>query len=324
MSRSVRVKCAKCEREATLRVPYAKLSLCSDHYVEYFERRVLGVISRYRLFRSGDRVLVAVSGGKDSLTALRVLSKYRSVLGVELAGVHLDLGLGAHSEESRRVVLESCRESGVECYIIPLSEILGYTLPELVRRSRRPPCSLCGLVKRYLLNAAALEWGFSVVVTGHHMDDILVFRLKEALTGQREHEAAKLAPFTPGAPGLYAARARPLYEAYEWEIKLYRELAGIRHVEAPCPFKYRDVISASIAEMLEKIEREIPGFKISLARRLAKSSAGDATRGVTPCKYCQMPSSSGVCSLCRLTLRTHGEPMGPLVRERLRGVVKTE
>jgi uncharacterized protein (TIGR00269 family) len=317
----IRVKCKKCEREAVVRVPYAKLNLCSEHYVEYFERRVLGAINRYKMLRNARRVLVAVSGGKDSLTVLRVLAKYKEILGVELCGLHLDLGINGYSEESKRVVLESCRENNVECYIISLRELIDYTLPEVVEKTKRPPCSVCGLFKRYILNAAALNWGFDVVVTGHHMDDVLVFRLKEMLTGHRESEALKLAPITPGISGIYATRARPLYETYEWEIKLYSEITGLKHVETLCPFKYRDIISSSIAEMLDKVEREAPGFKIALARRLAKKSPRETAIGeITPCQYCSMPSSTGICSMCKLTMRTHGKPMGPYVREKLRNM----
>jgi len=313
------VKCAKCEKGAVVRVTYARLNLCSEHYIEYFEKRVLKTIEKYGLFKNTKRVLVAVSGGKDSLTVLRVLSKYRDVLGVTLAGVHLDLGVGVYSERSREAALSTCSDHGVECRAVSLSDLLGYTLPELVRKTRRPPCSLCGLIKRYVFNVAALEWGFDVVVTGHHMDDILVFRVKEMLMGQRESEVAKLLPFTPGVTGFYAARARPLYEVYEWEIELYSKLTGLKYVEAQCPFKYRDIISSSVAEMLGKIDSEIPGFKITLARRLAKRTRWDVNaEKITPCQYCGMPSSSGVCALCKFTLKTHGKPMGLVVREKLK------
>jgi len=315
---SLSVKCSKCDRDAVVRVPYAKLNLCREHYIEYFEKRLLKTIERYKMFRNTKRALIALSGGKDSLTVLHVLAKYRYVFRVEIAGVHLDLGIGVYSEESLKTVLAACRDHGVECYVILLKNLLGYTLPELVEKTKRPPCSLCGLLKRYILNTTALEWGYDIVVTGHHMDDILVFRLKEILVGRGESEVLKLGPYTQSVQGLYAARARPLYETYEWEIRVYSELSGIKHVEATCPFKYRDIISANIAEMLEKIEKEVPGFEITLARKFARKTPRESIEVVTPCKHCQMPSASGVCALCKLTMRTHGKPMGSTIRETLR------
>ena len=318
MKTSLRVKCSKCERDAVIRVPYAKLNLCKEHYVEYFEKRVLKTIERYKVFRDAKKVLIALSGGKDSLTILHVLTKYRDLLRVQLAGVHLDLGIGVYSDESRKIVLNACRDSGVECYIISLKDLLNYTLPELVEKTKRPPCSLCGLLKRYIFNTAALEWGYDVVVTGHHMDDILVFRLKEILIGREEGEVLKLLPYTESVKGLYAARARPLYETYEWEIRAYSELLGIKHIEVSCPFKYRDVISTNIAEMLKKIEKEVPGFEITLARRFARKTPRESSEVVISCKHCGMPSSSGICALCKLTMKTHGSPMGPSIRDALR------
>ena len=315
---SLRVKCSRCEKDAVIRVPYAKLNLCREHYVEYFEKRVLKTIERYKMFRDTKKALVALSGGKDSLTILHVLAKYRDIFRVQIAGIHLDLGIGTYSEESRKTVLKACRDHGIDCYVISLKDLLNYTLPELVEKTKRAPCSLCGLLKRYILNTAALEWGYDVVVTGHHMDDILVFRLKEILVGRRESEVLKLIPYVQSVQRLYAARARPLYETYEWEIKVYSEFSGIKHVEVTCPFKYRDLISINIAEMLEKIEKEVPGFEITLARRFARKTPRESNEVAIPCKHCEMPSSSGVCAICKLTMRTHGKPMGSAIRETLR------
>ena len=86
-------RCKKCNKPAIYRVRYARLWLCPKHFVEFFERRVKKTIDDYKLIRGVKRVLVAVSGGKDSVAALYVLNKFKEIYGYELLGVTIDLGI---------------------------------------------------------------------------------------------------------------------------------------------------------------------------------------------------------------------------------------
>ncbi len=313
-------KCSKCEKPAYVRVPYAKLNLCREHFVEYFENRVLKSIEHYKMLKGVRRLLVAASGGKDSLSLAHLLAKHRERLGVELYVFHIDLGMGAYSEASRAAVGELCERHGLKCIVLGLRELLGYGLPELVKLSKRPACSLCGMLKRYFVNLVSVELGADAAALGHHMDDILVFALKNFLT-QGGAGFLKLSPVARGVPGVMATRLKPLYEAYESDIYHYAVAEGVRFVEIECPFKYADPIKRAVREMLDKLEGEVPGFKVSLARRLARGAPAEEGE-VRPCKYCGMASSSGVCAFCRLTSRVFGKPMGPEVRARVRSVVE--
>lgn len=321
---SVGANCRKCGRPAVVRIPFAKMSLCPDHFVDYMEERIYKTMERYGLINRARKVLIALSGGKDSLSLAHVMVSLKNKLGIEeIYGVHVDLGLGEYSALSKEAVEETCSKLGLKCVTISLVELIGHSLPDLAKASRRPPCSVCGMVKRYLINIVALELGVDAAILGHHMDDILVFNLKNLLVGDPAY-SLKMTPYTEGIKGMAVARLRPLYETYESDLNAYAKLKKIRYVDVPCPYKYVDPFKAAIRRMLDELESEAPGFKISLSRRMLEWKLGlpEDTGEVVPCRYCGMPSSSGVCSFCRLTERAVRSPLGNIVRERLREILR--
>ena len=316
-------KCGKCGEPALVRVKYAKTNFCREHFLDYIERRVDKTIERYRMLENVKKLLVGVSGGKDSLSLLYILSKLRSRYGVELIGFHLDLGVPGYSEESKKVVLEACRENSVQCIVISLREAIGYSLPELVEKVKRPPCSICGLLKRYFINNVALEIGADAVALGHHIDDILAFAVKDFLL-QDLLDLSKMKPVSLGKEGFLVKKLKILYEVYESDLELYAQLMGIKVVGTQCPFKYNDPFLTSARRMIEEIEEHAPGFKIMLARKLSVYADKLGVEGeLTPCKYCGSPSSSGVCGVCRVTMRISGHPMGFEIKGKIRSLIKS-
>jgi len=302
-------------------VQYAKLNLCKEHFLEYVESRVLRAITRYSMLRGVKKLLLALSGGKDSLTLLYVLNSIKGQVGlVEVIGFHLDLGIDGYSEASKKAVENACSETSTRCMTISLRDLVGFNVLEAAKAAKRPICSVCGALKRYFINLVALELGVDAVTLGHHMDDILVFALKDFVL-QDYVDMYKMVPVVPGVPGLVATRLKVLYETYESDIGLYADLRGIGYVKEQCPFKYKDPFKETIRRMLDELEARAPGFKLSFARRLARGLAkASATSqgGFVPCSYCGAPSSTGTCLFCRLTARVAGKPLGPVVREEIR------
>lgn len=316
------VKCTKCSDKAVVRVRYAKLNLCAKHFLEFVENRVVKFTERYGVFNGVKSVLLALSGGKDSSSLARIMVRKKDVLGLEsIYGLHIDLGIEGFSNESRIVVEKLCRELGLNCIILDLKQLIGYTLPELVKLSKRPACSLCGLLKRHILNAAALELNVNAVVFGHHLDDLLVFALKNLFT-QQNLSYLKLKPVAKGIPGLLSTKLKVLFETYEDELELYAKLSGLTVVQQKCPYKHVDVFQTAIRDMLNRLENEIPGFKISLIRRLSKQLPEEGAGSLMKCSMCGAPSMGETCSLCRLTSRVFGKPLGLELKLKIREYVK--
>ncbi|MGC9071430.1 MAG: ATP-binding protein [Acidilobus sp.] len=315
-------RCFKCGRPARVRLTYARAWLCDDHFVEYVKEKVIRSVQGYEMLKPGEQVLVGVSGGKDSSALMDILDRASDELKVDVVAVHINMGIGDYSRESIEAFRQACsRTHRVKCLELDLKDLLGVYLPDILRRIRRPACSVCGLLRRYLLNALALELGATAVATGHHMNDLMAYAVKNFL-GQRLDQISKLGPVEQGEASA-VRRVRPLYEVYEDEARAYVMTAGVPYTPAVCPFKPRRSVEMTIKEMLEALERDSPSILISSARALAKEIVR-YPRSQEPmgrCVYCGMPTSREVCGFCSLTRSILGRPMGPEVREKVRDLV---
>lgn len=268
------------------------------------------------MVRARDRVLVASSGGKDSVTLTYIMNSLSGSLGLKCVVLHVDLGIGDFSKESRDVVLKQCRELGLDYIIFDMKD-LGSTLPELKAKLKtKRTCSLCGIVKRYVMNAVAVELGVNAVATAHHADDLLTYIFKNFIL-QDYNSLVKLGPINAGVGELAVTRIRPLYEVYESETNLYARLKGFKPQSVECPFKKVGHIESSVKNLLNELETRAPGIKIAILRKFAKSVESLNTRhlkGIRKCSRCGLIAQGSVCSFCKLTERVSGHAMGSLVR----------
>jgi uncharacterized protein (TIGR00269 family) len=308
-------RCGKCGAPAVTYSRYMRMHLCSRHLAELVESKVRRALKRYGMVSSGDLVLVAVSGGKDSSALLGSLARLSREVGFRLIGFHIDLGIGDYSRRSLEASRLLAQKLGVPLAVVSVREVTGMTIPELASRSRRPVCSVCGLVKRYLINAAAVEAGAAVVALGHNADDIVAYNMKSFITQDLE-AISKLGPRTDSISGLAVGRIRPLYEVYEKEAYLYAVLEGLPFIHDECPMLDEESLERSLKRQINVIEEKRPGTKLSMLRALAKriSEYPQSRAPARRCMHCGLLSSGEECSFCRLTRRVAGEPLGPRAR----------
>ncbi|HDD33576.1 MAG TPA: TIGR00269 family protein [Thermofilaceae archaeon] len=299
-------KCMLCSSKAAVKIPYLGGHLCSTHFSQYFERRFLQTLERFGMVREGEKVAVAVSGGKDSLTLLYLFSKYRRVLGVELVAVAIDEGIGGYRERKLMAARRYAGEWGVELVIKSFKEAFGFTLDEAVEALMRgglryKPCTVCGVLRRYLLNRAALELGADKLATAHNMDDeaqaFLMnmvqasFRAlsREGPVSGRVHE--KLVP-----------RIKPLYFAPEREVAAYALIQGIESPPVECPYiaySTRHIIRRWL-NRVELDERSVK-YRVLALKELLREPLREGAESFRTCRVCGMPSSGEVCKACSLT-----------------------
>ncbi len=324
MSRRVVAKCSKCDNPAIVEIRYTRLRLCKQHFTEFVERKVERILRRVGALRRDSVIVAAVSGGKDSSTMLAILSKLSRQYGFKLIGVHIVLGLREYSKESLEKVQQLCSRHGMPCIIVELKKLIGLSVYELARRAKRPVCSVCGLVKRYILNAVAVELSADYVALGHNTDDIVAYSIKSFINQDLE-QLAKFGPATETVRDLAIGRLRPLYEVYEKESLLYALVNELPVVLNECPFRPERPIEDRIKEFMNRLEEEHPGIKLSFIRRLEKRietyRALVREKEYRKCKYCGLVSAGEVCSFCKLTKKVSGEPLGPHVRLEIRNLV---
>ena len=199
------MKCSKCGAVAVINMRHHRLALCEDCYLEWVPQRVQHTIQRFGMFQGNERVLVAVSGGKDSLALWDILTR----LGYETVGLYVDLGIAEadYSHASLQKIEQFARRNGGLPYqVVDVKAGHGCSVPEIAQLRRRTgkTCSICGLVKRHEMNRLAHEGGFAAIATGHNLDDEAAVLMQNTLhwqTGYLGRQAPGFIPALPAWPG---------------------------------------------------------------------------------------------------------------------------
>ena len=292
------MRCVKCRDDAWVEVRRHNAAYCSPHFVQFFRDQVERAIRHDRMFGRDDKLLVAVSGGKDSLALWDVLTE----LGYRADGLYVDLGIGEYSGISRELTEQFAAAKGLTLQVIPLQEQYGYSIDLVAQQTGRAPCSGCGLTKRYLFNRWAAERGYDVVATGHNLDDEAATLLGNVLHWQTSY-LARQAPVLEAEDAGLVKKVKPLYRLSEHETGSYAVIRGIDYVVEECPNAV-GARSLLYKEALNVLEARSPGTKQAfLLGFLEKGRAGfsDANEHeLRPCIECEQPTTTERCAFCRL------------------------
>ena len=293
-------KCRSCREPAVIDLPRHNANFCAEHLQQLCRRQMQKAIEDYDMFGPDDRILVAVSGGKDSLAVWDMLIE----AGYEADGFYVGLGIGDYSDESTRYVTAFAEERGLRLLTVDLRDEYGYDIPTAARATKRVPCSACGMSKRHLFDKAAVDGGYDVVVTGHNLDDEAAVLLGNVLHWDIEYLARQL-PVLPAANG-FPKKAKPLVRLTERETAAWCLLRGIDYLVEECP------IAAGNRHLhhkgvLNSIEQESPSTKSAfylnfidnMAPLLADQTAA-ASGDLGRCVRCGAPTTGETCAFCRL------------------------
>lgn len=306
------MKCKRCRSAAAaVDLPSHHTAFCPECFFVFFRRQVTEGIRKHALLSPEDRVLVCVSGGKDSLVLWDILMD----LGYAAEGLHIDLGIPGYSARSRERVLAYASSRGKEPIVVDLGRE-EVPIPEAAKRSRKEECSVCGTVKRYFFNRVAAQRGFTVVATGHNLDDEAARLLGNLLHWHEDH-LERQHPLLPERSGGLVRKVKPLWRVSEMETAAYGFLKGIDYVTEECPMA-EDATSLVYKDALSRIEDAMPGTrsKFYLGFLETKKSSGTFLKLFMPaggegeslpseeppgtCGVCGAPSFTETCSFCRL------------------------
>ena len=144
------MKCTRCKAPAAVELRQHNAGFCRACFIFYFQRQVQRAIEKEQMFAHEEAVLVAVSGGKDSLALWDVLIE----LGYQTTGLHLSLGIGAYSDQSTAKTVAFASARDLPLITVPLADE-GLAVPEIASLTRRPACSACGTMKRHYFDQLA-------------------------------------------------------------------------------------------------------------------------------------------------------------------------
>lgn len=314
------MKCRKCAEKAVINMRQHKLSLCKTHFTQWIVDQTQRFIEKYQMFDPQDRILVAVSGGKDSLSLWDILWQ----LGYSADGLYIGLGIDGgigYSAESQRLAQSFADQRQLKLHVVSIPDEYGETIPHMAERTTRgkgKPCAVCGLSKRHIMNRLAREGDYDILVTGHNLDDEAAVLLGNTLNWIGGY-LLRQDPVLKARPGM-VRKAKPLCRFYEREMAAYALLRGIEYIYDECPFAI-GTKSIYYKEMLNKLEEDRPGAKLTfyLSFLQAKENGlfanpagedpelgeiGSAGERLTLCPTCGQPTSApGECAFCRLVLK---------------------
>ena len=294
-------KCTRCRGTATIRMPGHHANFCAQCFVLFFERAVSRAMHLFGLPRTVP-LMVAVSGGKDSLALWDVLHN----LGYVTRGLHLDVGIDGFSEASAAAVESFAVQRGLPVVTYSLKEVFGYALPQIRARTRRKICSVCGFLKRQLLNRLTIREGFRALALGHNLDDE-AGRLLGNIVRHRSQYFEKQYPLLPSTHNRIPTKLKPLYRVDAREIRTYCRLKGIRPLEESCPLS-RGATSHMFKEALDLLETKMPGTKRDfLFSYVDRRDPPAAHSDFAVCRGCGEPAYEDLCSVCNLRNRLSEE-----------------
>lgn len=306
------MKCRTCGAKAAVNMRQHKLALCKQHFLDWIPEQTARFIRKYRMFEPHERILVAVSGGKDSLSLWDILHR----LGYQADGLYLGLGIDeglGYSEESRRLTEQFAHQRGLTLHVVDIRTEYGYDIPTLsalTHRGQHRPCAVCGVVKRHEMNRIARDLGYDVLATGHNLDDEAAVLFSNTL-GWQVDLLVRQGPVLPAQHGL-ARKVKPLCRFYEKEMTAYALLRGIDYIYEECPFSAGSN-TIYYKELLNRLENDRPGAKLAFylsfleARERGLFHAPQAlNQPLYHCPSCGQPTQyEGLCSFCRMMEKAH-------------------
>ena len=312
------MNCTKCKTKAVIGLPRHNAAFCKLCFTGFVHEQVARAVKSERMFGPADRILVAVSGGKDSLTLWYILL----TLGYRADALYVDLGIPGYSEKSHEKVQRFAEALGqsheTKLIVHTVQEQAGAGIRELAMLIRRPTCSTCGTIKRYQFNRAAVEQDYDVMATGHNLDDEAARLLGNVLHWQEDY-LEKQGPTLPASVEGFAKKVKPLYRLSERELAAYCVLNKIEYIIDECPMA-QGARTLLYKEVLNRLETESPGTKQYfywgfLEKQRLKQSSPDAMSEkdrtlLRRCGTCGQPTTSEVCSYCKLMARAKREVAG--------------
>lgn len=297
--------CKRCSENPVITLQSGK-SLCKVCYLRYFEKKVRKTVRDYKLVEKNDIIAVAISGGKDSLSVLSILENVAlRMRDVKIFAILIDEGIKGYRDKTIIDAKSFCKKNKIQLRIFSYQKELGATLDEIIKKTNISGCTVCGVMRRYMLNLAARKLKATKLATGHNLDDESQSILMNYFRNQLDI-AARLGPITGvKRDGHFIRRIKPLYFMTEKEVTAYAFLKGLLGKYGECPyatFSYRN----DVRDMVNEFENKHPGTKSAIIASylellpLLKDKYSKVPGKISHCSRCDEPTSGIICQHCKM------------------------
>ena len=276
--------------------------LCKECFIDSIEKKAIQTVRKEKLLDKGDKVLVALSGGKDSVTTLEILDSFRQMHIIDICAVTVDEGIANYRQDGVDIAKRHAERLGIEHKVVSLKEDYGITLDEIMQRpNHKGSCTYCGVFRRTIINKAAREMGATKIATGHNLDDEVQAIMMNYLEGNTDN-LTKLGAKTESEAEEFTVKIKPLREIPEREIGLYVVAKELEVHFDSCPYAMQS-FRGEVSEHINQLAEKHPTIKYSTLRGydkmkaiLKKDMQKDYAHG--RCRRCGEPSSNELCKAC--------------------------
>jgi uncharacterized protein (TIGR00269 family) len=318
--------CYSCSKKPA--VTYRRIDgryLCKDCFSKWVTTIVRKTISQKKLFERTDRIVVGLSGGKDSTVLLDILHKVERKYPSEIIAVCIDEGISNYREDGLPLAEQAAKRLDVEFHLFSFKDLFGYSLDEIVNRSRKlqetlpstrktkivkhGPCSFCGVFRRKALNIAARKLNGDKVATGHNLNDVSQTVLLNLLRGDSNKLLrGDLKPVKTHE--LFVPRVKPLQAVAERDVVLYAFYNNLAYHTTECPYAV-EAMRLDVRNFTIEIEEKYPGTlncikngMDTISKKWAdakiESMKDEGADNFFICKECSEPASSKTCKGCQM------------------------
>jgi uncharacterized protein (TIGR00269 family) len=305
--------CEKCKSKSVITLGYGPHYFCEKHFTRFFDDRVKKTIRKYSLFKPREKLLIAVSGGKDSLVVLHLIHKYYSKSN-DIEVIIIDEGVKGYRNKAIKTAEKSCKKMKIKYKIISFEKEFGVTNDEIMPILKENPklggtCAFCGTMRRHIMNKYAKKLKADKLITGHNLDD----ETQSFVMNAFNNDFSRLIR-TGARAGIiehkgFVKRIKPLYETPEKEIIAYCAFNEIKHYSQECcPYSWTAKRN-EYREMLNNFENRFPGTLFSLLRfneqiknnlKISKKDKQGFEKKLVACCACGEPTEKKLCKTCEM------------------------
>ena len=301
------VKCSVCKRRKAFyfRV-YSGEKLCKTCFFKSIENKVRIAISKYNMFEENDRIAIAVSGGKDSINLLNIVSKIeQNFPESSVYAITIDEGISGYRDEAIRIAAQYCKKLGIQQHVTSFEDLYGFTMDDIVamtQENKMTPCAYCGILRRRALNILARESGATKIATAHTLDDEIQTFFLNIIHGDTLRIIRSDHNFD-NVKNRLIPRVKPFRVILERESALYAYIKRISFQEVPCPYS-GDALRNDVRKSLNRLEVKHPGMKYTINssyEKIKKSMKLTVKKTqLKECNKCGEPTTGMICQSCQI------------------------
>ncbi len=297
-------KCTQCgSKDIIIERKHSGQRLCQKCFIKGINKKVLKDMRKNKLLNKGDKVMVALSGGKDSVMLLDILYTFYERNIIDLCAMTIDEGIADYRKDGVDIAKRHAERLGIEHKVVKFKDCFNFTLDDIMSiDSERGACTYCGVFRRWIINREARNMNATKIATGHNLNDETQAVLMNYLEGNIEN-LTRIGPKTEARNEKFTVKIKPLREIPEKEIALYVLSKELEVHLAECPYSSSS-FRGEIKEFMNQLSNKHPTIMYSLLKgfdKMKPSIKKDFTNEFTKskeCVECGEPGSHGLCRAC--------------------------